>query len=174
MLLKERLQATLIARTTKNLIKDRVGNLNLMWISDTAIVKSIKQSDSKDLIFLIILPIPIWPFYFIYREKVIFLVKKIKARRKMTNIEDTRKKIISDYLWIKRVIETSETTGHLKACRTLTESWSEITASSIRDYRCPFFRTSGVRKTIETYVRAKKELNVLIAHKSVLLGNNHI
>lgn len=143
-------------------------------LTDIKIVKTIKKSDYKDLVFLIVLPIPLWPFYFTYREKVFFLVGKIRYHKEMTKIEDTRKKIISDYLWIKRVIESSETRGHLKSCKNIIEKWSDITSSSIRDYRCPFFRTRGVGKTIETYVRAKKELNTLLAHKSVLLGNNHI
>ena len=142
--------------------------------TDIKIVKTIRKSDYKDLAFLIILPIPLWPVYFTYRERVFFLVGKIRYHKEMTKIEDTRKKIISDYLWIKRVIESSETQGHLESCKTIIERWSDISSASIRDYRCLFFRTHGVCKTIETYARAKKELNTLLAHRSVLLGNNHI
>ena len=162
MLLKEKLQAIPIVKTTKSLIRVKVEGLNL------------KRTNSTDLIFLLILPIPAWPLYLVYREKIMFWCKKMNPSIRMPKIEDIRKKIISDYIWIKKVIDSSETQEHLNSCKMLIETWAGISSNSIRDYKCPFFKTKEIRKTIETYTRAKKDLNISVANKRVILGKHPI
>jgi hypothetical protein len=66
---KLRLQAIRLARTTKNHTKVRVDNLKLYQI--------IRKSDKTDLIFLIALPIPMWPIYFLVASKIKILFRKI-------------------------------------------------------------------------------------------------
>ena len=103
-----------------------------------------------------------------------FWCKKMNPSIRMPKIEDIRKKIISDYIWIKKVIDSAETQDHLNSCKMLIETWAGISANSIRDYKCPFFKTKEIRKTIEAYTRAKKDLNIFVANKRVILGKHPI
>ena len=174
MLLKEKLQAIPIVKTTKSLIKDRVEDLSLSRLRETFLLKKIRESNSSDIVFLLILPIILWPAYFIYRKRINFWCKKISSLVEMPKIEEIRRKVISDYIWIKKVIDSAETADHLNSCRMLIETWSGISSNSIRDYKCPFFKTKEITKTIEAYTRARRDLNVTIANKSVILGNHRI
>ncbi len=87
----------------------------------------------------------------------------------MKCIEDIRKKALTDYLWIKKVIESSETPEHIKCCKKLVDNWANSTASVIRDYKCAFYKTSEIKKTIEVYRRSRRDLIQQIADKSVSL-----
>lgn len=90
----------------------------------------------------------------------------------MESTEDSRRKMVNSYAWVKRVIESSETQDHLAVCRNLVENWSLSASGNIRDYKCPFYKTKGIRKTIESYIRAKRDLNIAIADKSVSLSSD--
>jgi hypothetical protein len=80
---------------------------------------------------------------------------------------DLRKQILNDYIWIKKVIKSSCSKEHLESCRNLTENWSSTAYNKIGEYKCIFYKTSEITKTIETYMRAKKELIILLAEKSI-------
>jgi hypothetical protein len=87
---------------------------------------------------------------------------------------ELRKQILNDYTWIKRVIKSSCSKEHLESCKNLTDNWSNTTSNKIRDYKCNFYKTSEITKTIETYVRAKKEINLLLAEKSIQIREDLI
>jgi len=176
-LLKGKRQAIQIARTTRNHIGVKVGdNLSLVGMGTAlnrgseSLLKTIKKSDGMDLIFLVVFPSPTWPLYFAYRGKIKNWTKRIKIfNDSMEDIEEIRKKAVSEYLWIKRVIESSETPDHIKCCKRLVENWTNSTTARIRDYKCAFYRTSEIKKTIEAYRRSRRELIQQIADKSVIL-----
>jgi hypothetical protein len=177
LLLRVKPQATLIAKTTKSLINLRVENNS--WssrvnttINDGAsyVLKTIKKSDGIDFIFLIIIPSPAWPFYFVYRGKIKgFLKIPKKIGGSMKNTEDIRRKILTDYSWIKRVIESSETQDHLDSCRRIVETWSSSTLIDVKECRCAFYKTKDFKKTVESYRRSLSDLIRSIAEKRVNL-----
>lgn len=175
--LKGKPQVIQIAKTTRSLIEDRVGdNLSPVRIKtfisegSDSLIRTIKKSDRMDLVFLMVFPSPAWPIYFAYRGKIKSWVGEIKkVNDPMRDIDEIRKKAISDYLWIKKVIESAQTADHIKCCKRLVENWTNSTTSRIRDYRCPFYKTSEVKKTIDAYRRSRRELVQQIADKSVTL-----
>jgi hypothetical protein len=171
--LKGRRRVILIAKTTRSLTEDKVeGNLSIIRVRAYAgsLLKIIKKSDRMDLVFLMVFPSPTWPIYFAYRGKIRGWINKVKkSEDRMKCIEDIRKKTITDYLWIKKVIESSETPEHIKCCKKLVDNWSHSTTSIIRDYKCAFYKTSEIKKTIEVYRRSRRELVQQIADKSVSL-----
>jgi hypothetical protein len=177
LLLRVKPQATLIAKTTRSLINLRVENNS--WssrvnttINDGAsyVLKTIKKSDGIDFIFLIIIPSPAWPFYFVYRGKIKgFLKIPKKIGGSMKNTEDIRRKILTDYSWIKRVIESSETQDHLDSCRRIVETWSSFTLIDVKECRCAFYKTKDFKKTVESYRRSLSDLIRNIAEKRVNL-----
>jgi hypothetical protein len=177
LLLKVKHQAILTAKTTRRLIKVKVENNN--WsnrintiINDGAsyMLKTIKKSDGMDFIFLMIIPSPAWPFYFMYRGKIkMFLKMPKKIRGPMKNTEDIRKKVLTDYSWIKRVIESSETKDHLDSCRRIVENWSNFTLINVKECRCAFYKTKDFKKTVEAYRRSLSDLIRGIAEKRVNL-----
>lgn len=166
-----------IAKTTRSLTEDKVGdNLPIIGIrahlrrESVYLLRTIKKSDGMDVVFLMVFPSPVWPLYFLYSGKIKRWIKSVKIdNHPMKDIEEIRKKAISDYLWIKKIVESAETPDHIKCCRKLVDNWVNSTTSRIRDYRCPFYKTSEVKKTIETYRRSRKELIQQIADKSVSL-----
>lgn len=171
--LKGKHQVILIAKTTRSLTEDKVeGNLSTIRVKAYAgsLLRTIKKSDRMDLVFLMVFPSPIWPIYFAYRGRIRSWVNKVKkAEDHMKCIEDIRKKTITDYLWIKKVIESSETPEHIKCCKKLVDNWTNTTTSIIRDYKCAFYKTSEIKKTIEVYRRSRRDLIQQIADKSVSL-----
>jgi len=171
--LRGRRRVILIAKTTRSLTGDKVGgNLPTIRVKAYAgsLLKIIKKSDGMDLVFLMVFPSPTWPIYFAYRSKIRSWANKIKkSENRMKCIEDIRKKTLTDYLWIKKVIESSETPEHIKCCKKLVDNWSHSTTSIIRDYKCAFYKTSEIKKTIEVYRRSRRELIQQIADKSVSL-----
>lgn len=175
--LKEKRQVIQIAKTTRSPIEVKVeDNLSFVRMKSTlhrgseSLLKTIKKSDRMDIVFLMVFPSPTWPLYFAYRGKFKSWAKRVKiSTDPMEGIEEIRKRAISDYLWIKKVVESAETPDHIKCCRRLVENWTNSTTSRIRDYKCPFYRTSEVKKTIETYRRSRRELIQQIADKSVTL-----
>jgi len=130
-------------------------------------LETIKKSDRVDLLFLIIFPSPTWPVYFAYRGRIKVFLKSQKIGGSMKNAEEIRKKILIDYIWIKKVIESSETPDHIKCSKRLIENWSNITSSAIREYRCAFYKTKDFKKTVELYRRSHRELFKEVADKSV-------
>ena len=159
---KERLQATQLVRTIKNLTEVRAEDLK--------VYKRIKKTEKIDLFFLLFLPTPLWPIYFIYSSKIkVFFKDKMVFTASKNKACDVRKQILSDYGWIKKVIRSSESRDHIESCKKLVENWSGVTSNKIRDYKCSFYKTSEITKTIETYIRAKKEINILLAEKSAQL-----
>lgn len=127
-----------------------------------------KKSDKIDFIFLMIIPSPAWPFYFIYKGKIrgsLKIPKKIIESMKKT--EDIRRKILTDYTWIKKVIESSETQGHLDSCRKIIENWSVCTLMDVRECKCAFYRTKDFKKTVEAYRRSLNDLIKEVAVKRV-------
>ena len=177
LLLKAKHQATQIAKTTRSLIEVRVKN-NILGdrvnatISNGAsyMLKTIKKSDGIDFIFLLIIPSPAWPVYFVYRGKIKgFLKIPKKIGGSMKNTEDMRRKILTDHSWIKRVIESSETQDHLNSCRRIVENWSSFTILDVKECRCPFYKTKDFKKTAEAYRRSLSDLIRDIAEKRVNL-----
>ena len=175
LLLKVKHQATLIAKTTRNLIKLRVKN-NISGDKVNAainngasyLLKTIKKSDGIDFLFLIIIPSPAWPFYFVYRGKIKgFLKMPQKIGGPMKNTEVIRRKILTDYTWIKRVIESSKTTDHLDTCKRIIENWSICTLRDVGECRCAFYKTKDFKKTIEAYRRSLDALNRGVADRRV-------
>lgn len=171
--LKGKHQVIQIAKTTRSLTGDRVeDNLPIIRVKayTRSLLKIVKKSDGMDLVFLMVFPSPTWPIYFAYRSKIRVWVNKVKkSENQMKCIEDIRKRTLTDYLWIKKVIESSETPEHIKCCKKLVDNWSHSTTSIIRDYRCAFYKTSEIKKTIELYRRSRRELIQQIADKSVSL-----
>jgi hypothetical protein len=174
LLLRVKPQLIQIAKTTRNLTKVKVEDNT--WIDRVnvtisngaaSVLKTIKKSDRVDLLFLIIFPSPTWPVYFAYRGKIRNFLKPQKTRDPMKNIEEIRRKIIVDYLWIKRVIESSETSDHIKCCKKIIENWSNSTLSIIREYKCAFYKNKDFKKTVEIYRRSYRELFKEVAEKSV-------
>jgi len=174
LLLREKLQATRTAKTTRNLIKVKVEDNT--WVDRAnvtisngaaSVLKTIKKSDRVDLLFLIIFPSPIWPVYFAYRGKIKVFLKSQKIGGSMKNTEEIRKKILIDYIWIKKVIESCETPDHIKCAKRLIENWSNVTSLAIREYRCAFYKTKDFKKTVEVYRRSHRSLFKEVADKSV-------
>ena len=159
LLQKEKLQATPLVKTIKNLTEVRVEDLK--------IYQKVKSTEKQDLIFLLILPIPLWPAYFLFRIKIKQSINKMMFFSSNNNASKTRKDILEEYTWIKKVISSSESSDHLNSCRNLINNWSVTTSNKIRECKCTFYKTSEITKTIETYTRAKKELNLLMANKKV-------
>ena len=85
----------------------------------------------------------------------------------MKNTEDIRRKILSDYIWIKKIIDSSETPSHIACCKRIIENWSNGTMSIIREYRCAFYKNKDFKKTVEIYRRSHRELFQKVAEKSV-------
>jgi hypothetical protein len=132
-----------------------------------SMLKTIKKSDRVDLLFLIIFPSPVWPVYFAYRGRIRGFLKSQKTRSSMKNTEDIRRKILSDYIWIKKIIDSSETPSHIACCKRIIENWSNGTMSIIREYRCAFYKNNDFKKTVEIYRRSHRELFQKVAEKSV-------
>jgi len=175
LLLKVKPQATRIAKTTRSLTGDRVKN-NILGdrvnatISNGAsyMLKTIKKSDGIDFIFLLIIPSPAWPVYFVYRGRIKgFLKMSQKIGRPMKKTEDIRRKILTDYTWIKRVIESSKTTDHLDSCKRIIETWSICTLRDIRECKCAFYKTKDFKKTAGFYRRSLSNLIRDVADKRV-------
>lgn len=174
LLLRVNPQLTQIVKTTRNLIKVKVEDNTLLdrvnvAISNGAVsvLRTIKKSDRVDLLFLIIFPSPTWPVYFAYRGKIRDFLAPQKPRDSMKNIEEIRRKILVDYIWIKKVVESSETTDHIKCCKRIVENWANTTSSIIREYKCAFYKNKDFKKTVEVYRRSYRELFKEIAEKSV-------
>jgi hypothetical protein len=173
-LLREKPQLTQIAKTTRNLIKVRVEDntwvdrVNVTISNGAAtMLETIKKSDRVDLLILIIFPSPIWPVYFAYRGKIKMYLKSQKIGGSMKNADEIRKKILIDYIWIKKVIESCETQDHIKCAKRLVENWSNATSLAIREYRCAFYKTKDFKKTVEVYRRSHRGLFKDVAEKSV-------
>jgi len=175
LLLKVKHRAILIAKITRNLIQVRVKNnilgdrLNATINNGASyMLRTIKKSDGIDFLFLLIIPSPAWPVYFVYRGKIKgFLKMPQKIRGSMKNTKDIRRKILTDYGWIKRVIESSETTEHLDSCKRIIENWSICTLKDLRECKCAFYKTKDFKKTIEAYRRSLSKLISGVADKRV-------
>jgi hypothetical protein len=175
LLLKVKHQATLIAKTTRNLIKLRVkDSISRDRVNATInngasyLLKTIKKSDGIDFLFLVIIPSPAWPFYFVYSGRIKgFLKMPQKIGRPMKNTEVIRRKILTDYTWIKRVIESSKTTDHLDTCKRIIENWSICTLKDVGECRCAFYKTKDFKKTIEAYRRSLDALIRDVADRRV-------
>jgi hypothetical protein len=175
LLLKVKPQAILIAKITRNLIQVRVKNnilgdrLNATINNGASyMLRTIKKSDGIDFLFLLIIPSPAWPVYFVYRGKIKgFLKMPQKIGGSMKNTKDIRRKILTDYGWIKRVIESSETTEHLDSCKRIIENWSICTLKDLRECKCAFYKTKDFKKTIEAYRRSLSKLISGVADKRV-------
>jgi hypothetical protein len=179
LLLRVKPQLIQIAKTTRNLIKVKVEDKT--WVDRVnvtisngaaSVLKTIKKSDRVDLLFLIIFPSPTWPVYFAYRGKIRDLLKPQKTKDSMKNIEEIRRKILVDYIWIKRVIESSVTPNHIKCCKRIIENWSNTTLSIIREYKCAFYKNKDFKKTVEVYRRSYRELSKEVAEKSVNISSS--
>lgn len=156
LLQKGKIPVISIVRTIRNLTGNRVKDLNLY--------QKIKDVERRDIVFLVVLPLPLWPIYFILRNKI---SKKMVFTKSERRASATRKEMLDEYSWIKRVIDSSKSREHLIACRNLIENWAKSTSNKIRECRCTFYRTTEITKTIDSYVRAKKELNILMAQMKV-------
>ena len=160
LLLKVKHQAILIAKITRNLIRVKVKNNILRDRLNATInngasymLKTIKKSDGID---------------FVYRGKIKgFLKIPQKIGGSMKNTKDIRRKILTDYGWIKRVIESSETTEHLDSCKRIIENWSICTLKDLRECKCAFYKTKDFKKTIEAYRRSLSKLISGVADKRV-------
>ena len=159
LLQKEKPQATPLVKTIKNLTEVKVEDLK--------IYKKVKSTKKQDLIFLLILPLPLWPAYFLFRVKIKQSIDKMIFFQSEDKASKARKDILEEYTWIKKVILSSESKEHLNSCRNLINNWASTTSNKIRECKCTFYKTSEITKTIETYARAKKELNLLMAEKGV-------
>jgi hypothetical protein len=174
LLLKEKLLAIRIAKTTRSLIRVKVGNNSqVTWVNGvisngaSSVLEKIKKSDRVDLLFLIIFPSPVWPLYFAYRGKIKGFLKRDTGL--MKNSEKIRRKIFAEYIWIKRVIESAETPDHIKCCKKIIENWSNATSFKINGYKCAFYKTKDFKKTIESYRRSHSDLSKDVAEKSVFI-----
>jgi len=175
LLLKVKHQATRIVKITRSLIEVKVKNNILgdrvnVTISNGAsyMLKTIKKSDGIDFIFLLIIPSPAWPVYFVYRGRIKgFLKMPQKIGGPMKNTADIRRKILTDYTWIKRVIESSKTTDHLDSCKRIIETWSICTLRDVRECKCAFYKTKDFKKTAEFYRRSLSNLIRDVADKRV-------
>lgn len=154
---KEKPQATPLVKTIKNLTEVRAEDLK--------IYKKLKNTEKQDLFFLLILPVPLWPAYFLFRVKIKQSTKNMTFFSSENKASKTRKDILEEYIWIKRVIASSKSREHLNSCRNIISNWSISTSNKIRECKCTFYKTQDITKTIETYTRAKKELNLLMAEK---------
>ena len=85
----------------------------------------------------------------------------------MKNTADIRRKILTDYTWIKRVIESSKTTDHLDSCKRIIETWSICTLRDVRECKCAFYKTKDFKKTAEFYRRSLSNLIRDVADKRV-------
>lgn len=175
LLLKVKHRAILIAKIIRNLIQVRVKNnilgdrLNATINNGASyMLRTIKKSDGIDFLFLLIIPSPAWPVYFVYRGKIKgFLKMPQKIRGPMKNTKDIRRKILTDYGWIKRVIESSETADHLDSCKRIIENWSICTLKDLRECKCAFYKTKDFKKTTEAYRRSLSKLISGVADKRV-------
>ena len=121
-----------------------------------------------DFIFLLIIPSPAWPVYFVYRGKIReFLKTPQKIGVPVKNTASIRRKILTDYGWIKRVIGSSETQDHLDCCKRIIENWSICTLKDIRECKCAFYKTKDFKKTAEFYRRSLSNLLRDLADKRV-------
>jgi hypothetical protein len=116
--------------------------------------------ESRDVLVLLIAPIPLWPLYFRYK----------KNHKKVMGAKELRKKILANYTWIKGVIDSAETQSHIKCCRRLVENWATSTGELLGACRCQFYRGAEIKKTIECYKRSQKELSRHLAEKQVNLA----